>query len=224
MGLRPGRCYRSLSQRPYTRTAVKVHDKNYIGTSPHIKIRQYNMGNTLKKYSHILDLKAGASIQIRDNAIEATRINAVRRLNERVGKENYFLKLRVFPHNILRENKQAQGAGADRVSSGMSHAFGRPIGRSARVKKGQTILSVLVNSEDIEKTRKVLLGLASKLPCKVKVKVHTDTKSIGTIPKKVREKVLEKKEEEKQETEKKKEKEETGKSKPSEKEKKESKD
>ncbi len=33
--------------------------------------------------------------------------------------------LRKFPHQVLRENKQATGAGADRVSDGMRQPSGR---------------------------------------------------------------------------------------------------
>ena len=39
MGLRPGRCYRSKKDRAYTRLAVTVHDKNYIGAAPGLRVR-----------------------------------------------------------------------------------------------------------------------------------------------------------------------------------------
>ena len=58
MGLRPGRCYRSKKDRAYTRLAVTVHDKNYIGAAPGLRVRQFNMGNSLREFSHILDLLA----------------------------------------------------------------------------------------------------------------------------------------------------------------------
>ncbi|MEM4663196.1 MAG: 50S ribosomal protein L16 [Candidatus Diapherotrites archaeon] len=203
MGLRPGRCYSSIKHRPYTRVAITVHEKNYVGTVPQVRIRQFNMGNPTNNYDYIIDLVADEAVQIRDNAIEALRVSMNRFLIKRVGKENYFMRIRVFPHQILREHKQAQGAGADRVSQGMSHAFGKPIGRAVRVKKGTVILSILATQEHVKLIAQTLEKRASsKLPCKVKSKVHKDLKSIGTLPRKTiieEEKVEEKKEEAKAE-------------------------
>ncbi|MEM4598856.1 MAG: 50S ribosomal protein L16 [Candidatus Diapherotrites archaeon] len=199
MGLRPGRCYSSIKHRPYTRVAITVHEKNYIGTVPAVRIRQFNMGNPSMPYTHIIDLIADEAVQIRDNAIEALRISINRYLIRNIGKENYFMRIRVFPHQILREHKQAQGAGADRVSQGMSHAFGKPIGRAIRVKKGTIILSVLALPEHVSLIAKTLEKRAkSKLPCSLKVKTHTDLNSIGTLPRKaiIEEKVGEAKPEE----------------------------
>ncbi|MDO8634513.1 MAG: 50S ribosomal protein L16 [archaeon] len=193
MGLRPGHCYRSTKDRPYTRLAVRVHDKNYIGAAPGLKIRQFNMGNPFKNFSRILDLIVLEEVQIRDNAMESTRIMINKGLTKKVGKENYFMKIRAYPYHILRENKIAQGAGADRISTGMSHSFGTPIGRALRVKPGQRIISVLVDEAHTQAAKKCMLGANSKLPTKVKVKVHQDVQSIGTKPAKIRE---EKKEEE----------------------------
>jgi len=198
MGLRPGHCYSDIKQRPFTRVAVRVHEKNYIGTIPPIKIRQFNMGNPMQHYENIIDLIADEAVQIRDNALESLRISMNRFMIRRVGKDNYFMRIRVFPHQVLREHKQAQGASADRVSQGMSHAFGVPIGRAVRVKPGTVILSILTLPEHIGLISKTLEQRAnSKLPCRVRVVVHKDVASIGTLPKKViveEEKVEEKKE------------------------------
>ncbi|MDO8428264.1 MAG: 50S ribosomal protein L16 [Candidatus Diapherotrites archaeon] len=185
MGIRPARCYRSLDERPYTRVAVTVHKKNYIGTIPQVKIRQFNMGNPVKEFSHILDAKAVRATQVRDNAIESSRISINRYLNRVLGKDNYFMRIRQYPHHILRENKMAQGAGADRVSDGMSHPFGRPVGRAVRVLKNDTIMSILVDEKDIALTSKALMRANKKMSCGVHVKVGTDTKSIGTRPKEI---------------------------------------
>ena len=191
MGLRPARCYTSIKQRPYTRIAITVHDKNYVGTVPPLRIRQFNMGNPRKRYSRIVDLIAEESVQIRDNAIEAARISINRFLIKNVGKDNYFMRIRVYPHQILREHKQAQGAGADRVSQGMSHAFGKPIGRAVRVRKGTVIMSVLTMVEHVDIVRKALLRAKAKFPCEISVRVHKDIDSIGTRPRHVIEEVVE---------------------------------
>ena len=189
MGLRPGHCYSSTKDRAYSRYAVRVHKRNYIGAVPGLKTRQWNMGNGIKEFNTIIDLKAETAThgsQIRDNAIESARLIINRELVTEVGKDNFFLKLRIYPHHILRENKQAQGAGADRVSKGMSHSFGKAVGRAARVRNGQKIFSVLVLKEDTEKAKKALLKASSRLTCGVTLRIGNDVESIGTKPKKTR--------------------------------------
>jgi large subunit ribosomal protein L10e len=186
MGLRPGSCYSSKKDRSFTRYALKVHRKSYVGAIPGIKIRQFNMGNGLKQFSHILDLVVEEHCQIRDNALESIRMAINRYLNNHVGKDAYFIKIRAYPFQILRENKQAQGAGADRVSQGMSHAFGRNIGRAIRASPGQKLLSVLVDEQHVEIARKALERAHSKIGAELSIRVGTDVESIGTKPKKTR--------------------------------------
>ena len=208
MGLRPARCYRGKKtrlrkgssgharqttiQRPYTRIAINVPDRNYIGASPQLKVRQFNMGNPLLAYTTVGDLVSKDSIDIRDNAIESVRSGVNRMLVKALGKDGYFMKVRIYPSQLMRENKQAQGAGADRVSQGMTLPFGIPIGRSSRVKKGQALYSVLCMDSQKDTVRKCLLRAKSKLPCKTTIEFHTNIKSLGTLPSKiVEEKVVE---------------------------------
>jgi len=203
MGLRPARCYRGKKvrlrkgssgharqttiQRPYTRIAINVPDKNYIGASPQLKVRQFNMGNPLLPYDTVGDLVSKDSLDIRDNAIESVRSGVNRMLVKALGKDGYFMKVRIYPSQLMRENKQAQGAGADRVSQGMTLPFGIPIGRSSRVKKGQALYSVLCMSTQKDIVKKCLLRAKSKLPCKTQVEFHTNIKSLGTLPSKAQE-------------------------------------
>ncbi|MCD6434290.1 MAG: 50S ribosomal protein L16 [Candidatus Diapherotrites archaeon] len=199
MALRPAHCYRKL-ERPYTRIAISVHRKNYIGGVPGLRVRQFNMGNPQRKYKFIVNLIAEEAVQIRENALEAVRMLINRALVKKLGKDNFFMRLRIFPHHVMRENKQAQGAGADRVSQGMSLAFGKAIGRAARVRKGTIIFSVLVLTEGNAKTAARILKKASaKLPCKVSVDIGEDVKSIGTLPKRMR--IIEEEKEEEAEAE-----------------------
>jgi len=188
MGLRPGHCYSDPSRdRPYTRVAITVPKKNFIGATPGLKTRQFNMGNPAKKFSHIADLVVEENVQIRDNAIESVRIAINRFLNNKIGKENYFMRIRIYPFHILRENKQAQGAHADRIQKGMSHAFGKPIGRAARIRAGQTIMSILVDEIHIPIAKQALMRAQAKMPAKLSVTIGTDVESIGTRPKTVKE-------------------------------------
>jgi len=186
MGLRPGHCYSEKKDRAYCRVAVKVHRRNYIGAVPGLKTRQFNMGNSMKTFSHILDLVVEAHCQVRDNAIESARMAINRYLVKTVGKEGFFMKIRVYPHHILRENKQAQGAHADRIQQGMSQAFGKPIGRAARVRPGQKIISVLVDEKGVVAAEEALTRARDRFPCDVSVRIGTDVESIGTKPRKVK--------------------------------------
>src|SRR3989344_4569608 len=197
MGLRPGHCYNTTKDRPYTRHAVNVHNRNYIGAVPGLKTRQWNMGEGTKPFDTVVDLITECGplgIQIRDNALESARLMINRTLIKRVGKEGFFLKLRIYPHHILRENKQAQGAHADRIQKGMSHAFGKTIGRAARVRSGQVVFSVLVFDTDKEKAADCLMMAISRFPCSVITKTHKDVQSIGTKPKKTRDLIKEEEE------------------------------
>src|SRR3989344_5622890 len=104
MGLRPANCYKEINKPAFTRIAITVPDRNYIGASPANKVRQFNMGNPTREFTSIVDLKVTQSIQIRDNALEAMRTTVTRALQKTLGKDGFFLKIRIFPHHILREN------------------------------------------------------------------------------------------------------------------------
>lgn len=208
MGIRPAQCYRSprngvrlrkgasgharrlKQQRAYTRIAINVPDRNYIGAAPQLKTRQFNMGNPILKYNTVADLIVEDSIDIRDNAIESVRSTVNRKLVKDLGKDAYFMKVRVYPSHLMRENKQAQGAGADRVSQGMTLAFGIPIGRAARVRAGQVIFSVLCMKEQKQQVKEALMRAKAKFPCSVRVDFHEDIESLGTLPSKAIEEII----------------------------------
>ncbi len=73
-----------------------------------------------------------------------------------IGRQNFHLKIRTFPHHVLRENKQATGAGADRVSEGMRLAFGKAVGTAARVAPKQKIFTVYTNAQYIDKAKEAV--------------------------------------------------------------------
>ncbi len=188
MGLRPGHCYcKNVNKRAYTRVAKKVHKKNFVGGVPGLKIRQFHMGFGQRAYTHVVHLSTSSKIQIRDNAIEAARITVARQLNKKLTQANYYMKVRVYPQFFLRENKQAQGAHADRIQQGMSQCpFGKVVGRASRVRPNQKIFSVLVDEPNVSFVRETLKKSASRFPCSMKVTAeeNKDTlKSVGTTKK-----------------------------------------
>ncbi|MBI3413371.1 MAG: 50S ribosomal protein L16 [Candidatus Aenigmarchaeota archaeon] len=160
MTLRPGRCYSRL-QRPYTRISIHVPRKSYVVGVPANKITQFEMGAKKKNFSKVFHLAPVRSVQIRDNALEASRQGANKYLEKTLTMENYFLKVLVYPYQVLRENSLATGAGADRFQEGMRKSFGKPIGTAARIMKNQPIMELRVN-EGSEKIAKRALDVASK--------------------------------------------------------------
>lgn len=160
-GLRKGHSYTKV-KRAYTRRS-KFKSKEYIKAIPNSKLVRYDMGDVRKQYPYRLDLVSKQAIQLRHNSLESSRQVVNRMLNKYLGN-NYYLKMRVYPHHVLRENKMITGAGADRMSTGMQLAFGRAVGIAARVQKGQSIISAKVNAEHIEIAKKALRRARPRLP------------------------------------------------------------
>jgi len=169
MALRPGRCYHHKKKKPYTRISVHKPRKSYIKGVPSSKIHRFEIGDVKGDYPLKFYLVGKKDVQIRSNALEAARVATTKHLTEKLGGKNFFLKVLVFPHHVLRENPMATGAGADRFSQGMKKSFGKPIGQAARIKSGQRILMVRspLNSEKVVKG--ALKRASAKLPgsCKI---------------------------------------------------------
>ena len=167
--LRKGVSYRRL-ERPYTRIS-KYREKSYIRTSRNIRVVRFNMGETNKKFKYTLDLISKTDLQIRHNAIEAARQSSNRLLEKIIGKSGYFMKIRIYPHHVLRENPLASGAGADRMSTGMQKSFGKPIGFAAQVKEGKILCSLSVDEQHLETARKAMKRFSHKIPCPTSLKI-----------------------------------------------------
>jgi len=161
MALRSAKCYRKL-ERPYTRVSFKKPRRSYVKGVPALKIHRFESGDSKKKFSKTLYLVAKRAAQIRHNALEAARVHATKSLAKHAGEGNYFFKVLIYPHHVLRENPLATGAGADRFQTGMRKSFGRPISSAARVRENQKILEARVDNENAGK--KALKVAASKLP------------------------------------------------------------
>ena len=172
MGLRPAKCYRKL-EKPYTRQSRKKPKKGYVKGVPASKIHKFEAGNSGKKFSLKVNLVANRSVQVRHNALEAARVSAHKILDRTLGPENYFLKVLVYPHHVLRENALATGAGADRFQTGMRKSFGKPISTAARVKADQNLFQVRLPLSRKETAKKALKVAGSKLPTPTRI-VYTE--------------------------------------------------
>mgnify|MGYP000944431493 CR=1 FL=1 len=159
---KPAKMYRNLAKMPYTR-------REYMGGIPGSKIVQFDMGNLTQEFPIEISIVAEEACQIRHAALEAARISINRQLAKSVGRLNYHFKLRTYPHHVLRENKQATGAGADRVSEGMRRAFGKAVGTAARVRAGQKVFSVWVNPQHAKRAKVALQRGIHKLPTPARI-------------------------------------------------------
>jgi large subunit ribosomal protein L10e len=149
--------YRNLAKKAYTR-------REYMGGVPGSKIVTFDIGNLSEQFPTEIALEVLEACQIRHTALEAARVAINRRLSSDVGRTNYLMKVRTYPHHVLRENKQATGAGADRVSEGMRLAFGKAVGTAARVAPRQKIISVFTYPQYVDKAKDALRHGAYKLP------------------------------------------------------------
>jgi len=155
--------YRNSSGPAYTRTS-RFRAKSYIRMNKNTRIVRWHMGNDKADFEYVYYLVAKDQIQIRDLAIESFRQCSNRVLEKNLGNDNYYFHIRMYPHHILRENALASGAGADRLSTGMSHCFGKAVGVASRVKPGQKILEVRVNKDGLEFGKRAASLARTKLP------------------------------------------------------------
>lgn len=160
-----GRNYRIVRGAAYTR-------REYIHGVPPPRINKYTMGNLKGKFDYSVSLIALMKVQIRHNALEAARVAVNKVLSDKLGETGYRLRIKVFPHQVLRENKMMAFAGADRIQEGMRKSFGTPTGTAARVNPNQAIMTVEVNLDAVEIAKEALLQGVSKLPTACKTEVE----------------------------------------------------
>ncbi|MBS7624435.1 50S ribosomal protein L16 [Candidatus Bathyarchaeota archaeon] len=158
------RNYREVKGMPYTR-----HE--YIHGAPQPKITKFTFGKPSENYTYQVSLVSEERVQIRHNALEAARIAANRYLQKMLG-ERFFMRVLIFPHVVLRENKMIFGAHADRLQEGMRRAFGKPIGRAARVEPNQEIIIVQVDESGLEAAKEALRRASAKLPTPCRIIVE----------------------------------------------------
>ena len=136
-----------------------------------MKMVKFEMGDLSTVFPFKLNLISKEEVQVRDNALDAGRTACNRALERKLGKGMYHFTVRTYPHHVLRENPLAAGAGADRMSTGMSHSFGKIIGTAARLRKGQAIMTAEVQKEGIATAKEALRKASAKMPCKCIIEV-----------------------------------------------------
>ncbi len=167
MSDKPASMYRDIDKPAYTR-------REYITGIPGSKIAQYEMGDRQKdpdEYPVQISLVVEEAVQIRHGSLESARLSANRHLIKELGEGNYRMILRKFPHQVLRENKQATGAGADRVSDGMRQSFGKIVGTAARIQSDERLFTAWCEVDEAEVVKEAYRRAYNKItpPCRIVV-------------------------------------------------------
>ena len=179
MKLRPARTMRTPNSQAWSRYSVKKPKKSYVKALPHTSLLVFRMGVDKPSYELSFRLCSNQRVQIRSNSLEAARQVANKHL-EREIPGNYFFRVVTYPHNVIREKKRATGAGADRLSQGMSLSFGKGISVAARVGKGQGVIEVKADKNNRRIAMEALKRAASKLSGTYKIEISEMLKSKGT--------------------------------------------
>jgi large subunit ribosomal protein L10e len=167
MSEKPASMYRDIDKPAYTR-------REYITGIPGSKIAQHQMGDRETEpedYPVQISLVVEETVQIRHGSLEASRLSANRYLIQELGEHNYKMVLRKFPHQVLRENKQATGAGADRVSDGMRQSFGKIVSTAARIQAGERLFTAYCDVDQAEAVKEAYRRAYNKItpPCRIVV-------------------------------------------------------
>ncbi|KYK28328.1 50S ribosomal protein L16 [Thermoplasmatales archaeon SG8-52-1] len=162
MSRKPSSMYRYVRGQPSTR-------KEYMGGIPASRITQFVLGNKTEDFPIEISLHSLEKCNVRHNALESARITVNRAMEKKVGSANYRLSVRVYPHVVLRENKQATGAGADRVSQGMRASYGKIVSIAAEVKPNQKIITIETTEQFVEDAKNALRKAGMKIPSPCKV-------------------------------------------------------
>ena len=155
--------------------------QNYISSRPQSRINKFTSGDTHDQYEYAVSLTASTNVEIHSRALEAARVTANRVLERALGEQAFLLQIVPYPHQVVREHKFMGFAGADRLSQGMKLSFGRPTGRAARVSKGQNILTIFINEDELAAAKKALERASKKLPVKYNIDVEKVVDDEGEV-------------------------------------------
>ena len=148
----------------------KVKGVNYKGLQP------FNL--TFKNGDHLVKdnpdskviLKTLESKVIFPESLESVRLTLNRLLGSKLGRVNYYIEIKKYPHLILREHRMAKGAKADRISEGMRRAFGKANRRAIRIKEQDTLIVIYLSTtarKQLSTIKPIIDKTSSKLSSRV---------------------------------------------------------
>mmetsp|Transcript_14178 Transcript_14178/g.20956 ORF Transcript_14178/g.20956 Transcript_14178/m.20956 type:complete len:212 (+) Transcript_14178:100-735(+) len=165
MGRRPAKCYRYCKNKPYIKS-------RYLRGVPEPKLKIYDVGRKragVDEFPAVVHMFSDEREQVSSEALEAARIACNKYLTKFAGKEAFHMRMRAHPFHVLRINKMLSCAGADRLQTGMRHAYGKPAGVVARVKIGQILISVRCKKQHIPVAMEALRRSKFKFPGRQKI-------------------------------------------------------
>ena len=160
MGRRPARCYRYQKNKPYPKS-------RFNRGVPDPKVRIYDGGKKKADWSLFpccVHLVSKEKEQVTSEALEAARIAANKYMQNTATREGFHIRIRVHPWHVIRINKMLSCAGADRLQTGMRHAYGKAMGKSARVNIGTILISIRTKPEFVKYAQEALRRAKFKFP------------------------------------------------------------
>ena len=167
MGRRPARCYRYCKNKPYPKS-------RYCRGVPDPKIRIYDLGKkkaTVDEFPCAVHMVSDEKEQISSEALEAARVSCNKYMIKATGKDGFHIRVRAHPFHVIRINKMLSCAGADRLQTGMRHAYGKPLGQVARVNIGQPLISIRTKENNGPAAQEALRRATYKFPGRQKIHV-----------------------------------------------------
>lgn len=146
--------------------------KKFVRGSPPSGVVKFTMGEPSEDYQYNVELVALEKAVVKGRALESARIASNKIMETKYGRSGYFLRIRVYPHEIVRSHKFMGFAGADRLSQGMRNAFGKPIARASRVDSGQVVVSISTDEDKLDDAKIALKRAGAKFPFKYRIEVN----------------------------------------------------
>merc|ERR1712051_331042 len=165
MGRRPARCYRYQKNKPYPKS-------RFNRGVPDPKLRFYDGGKKRASWDLFpacVHLVCDEKQQLTSEALEAARIAANKYMITKAGREAFHIRIRVHPWHVVRINKMLSCAGADRLQTGMRHAYGKALCKAARVNIGSVLISIRTTPDKVENAQEALRRAKFKFPGRQKV-------------------------------------------------------
>ena len=165
MGRRPARCSRFQKNKPFIKS-------RYCRGVPDPKIRIFDCGNKkagVDVFPFVAHLVSDEKEQITSCALEAARVACNKYMIKECGKDGFHIRVRCHPHHVIRQNKMLSCSGADRLSTGMRHSYGKPMERAARIGIGDPIMSVRSKDPNADAVVEALRRAKFKFPGRQKI-------------------------------------------------------
>jgi len=116
------------------------------------------------RFPACVHLVCGEKQQITSEALEAARIAANKYMTTQTSKESFHIRIRVHAWHVVRINKMLSCAGADRLQTGMRHAYGKALLKAARVDIGDVLISIRTTLDRVSYAQEALRRAKFKFP------------------------------------------------------------